>query len=88
MVGSGVNAEFVVTAVKVLDEGVTCDDHRRAVVGLQPAHRPQPCFQPAVIALHPVVRILDRIVQRLRQQLLYRLGQRGARSVTTSSGSP
>jgi hypothetical protein len=59
-----VDAEFVVAAPQVLDERVTCDDRSRGAVSLQTAHRPQPCFQPAVVTLDPVVRILDRVMQR------------------------
>jgi hypothetical protein len=73
---SCVYAEFVVAAAKVLDERVTLNDHRLGAVRLQAAHRPQPCFQPAVITLNPVVRILDRVVQRPRQQLLDHVRQR------------
>jgi hypothetical protein len=40
MVGSRVNAEFVVATAKVLDERVTCDDYRRGSVRLQASHRP------------------------------------------------
>jgi hypothetical protein len=71
-----VDAEFVVAAAKVLDERVTCDDRSRGAVSLQTAHRPQPCFQPAVVTLDPVVRILDRVVQRLRHYLFDHVRQR------------
>ena len=58
MVGRGFDTELVLAAAQVLDERVTFDDHRRGAVGPQAARRPQPRFQPAVIALDPVARIL------------------------------
>ena len=67
---TGFDAELVVATSHVLDERVALDDHCRGVVGLQAAHRPQPCSQPSVIALDPIVRILDRVVQRVRQQVV------------------
>ena len=73
---SGFDSEFVVAAAKVLDEGVTCDDHGRGAVGLQAAHWPQPCFQSAVIAFDSVVRVLGRVGQRLRHELVDHVRQR------------
>lgn len=63
------DAEFVEAAAQILDERVTFGDHRRGAVGLQSAHRPQPCFQPSVVTFDPVVRILGLVVRGLRQQL-------------------
>ena len=70
------DAKFVAAAAQVLDERVTRDNHSRGAVGLQASHRPQPCFQTAVVALDPVVRVLERVVQRVRQQVLDHVRQR------------
>ena len=59
---AGFDAEFVVASPDVLDERVAADDDARGAVGLDAAHRSQPCFQPAVVTLDPVVRIPDRVV--------------------------
>jgi hypothetical protein len=45
------NRQFVVTAADILDQGVPGDDDPGAAVVLEPAHRPQPRFQPAMIGL-------------------------------------
>jgi hypothetical protein len=54
----------------------------------RPHHRPQPRFQSAVATLDPVVRMPERVVQRLRQQFFDHVRERGGAVVTTSSGSP
>ena len=54
-IGRGVAPDYAVTTERA--------DCARCAVGLQAVHRPQPRFQPAVIALDSVVRILDRVVQ-------------------------
>ena len=58
MSGVGVDAEFVVAAAQVLDEGMTGADHSCRAEPCEPAHRPQPGFQPAVISFDGVVRVL------------------------------
>ena len=45
----GINAEFVMAAVDILDEGVSRADHSALAQPLQPAHGPQSGFQAAVI---------------------------------------
>ena len=55
VVGSGVDAEFVVAATQVLDEGVTADHHRRGPVAFESTHRTQPRFETAMVGLDPVV---------------------------------
>ena len=70
-------SEFVVTSSDVLHEGVTPDDHTRRPVGLHAAHRSQPRFQPSVIALDPVVRILRGVMNRVGHQLGDDVRQRG-----------
>ena len=42
----GVDAEFVVTAAQVLDEGVTTDHHRRRRVAFESPHGPQSRLEP------------------------------------------
>jgi hypothetical protein len=64
-----VSAEFVVSSSEVLDERVTADDHAGRPVGLQPAHRSEPRFQSAVVALDPVVRVLLGVVNRVGQEV-------------------
>ncbi|OHV41053.1 hypothetical protein BCD49_38980 [Pseudofrankia sp. EUN1h] len=57
--GFGVGGTFVVAAADVLDEGVPGSDDLGAAEAFEPAHRPQPGFQPAVISFDLVVRIPD-----------------------------
>ncbi len=45
------NREFKMPSPEVLDEGMPGDDYPGAAVLLQPTHRTQPRFQPAVISL-------------------------------------
>ena len=44
-----IDAEFVVTATQVLNEGVSDTDHVGRTKLFQTAHRPQPGFEPPVI---------------------------------------
>jgi hypothetical protein len=37
---AGIKAEFVVTAVEILDEGVSCADHSGGAQAFETAHRP------------------------------------------------
>ena len=64
MTVSGLDAELVAPAAKVLYESMTTDDYTRRSISLQPPHRPQPCFEPTVVALDPVVRVLISVVER------------------------
>ncbi len=52
------------------------DHYTRGPVGSQPAHRPQPGFEPAVITLAPVVLTLPSVMERRRDQLINHAGQR------------
>ncbi len=79
-----VGSEFVVTTSQVLNERMPSDHETRGPVCLQPAHRPKPGFEPAVITLAPVVLILPSVMERRRDQLIDHVSQRrctvGARS--------
>jgi len=61
---SGIDAEFVVPATQVLNEGMTSNDHPCRPVGPQSAHRAQPRLESAVIALDPVVGVLRSVGTR------------------------
>jgi DNA-binding transcriptional ArsR family regulator len=87
MVGPCSGAEFVVAAAHVLDECVTSDDHCRGAVGLQSAHRPQPCFQPFVVALDTVFAYLIVLCDACGNWSSMTFANAAAWSVTTSSGS-
>src|SRR6266487_1756586 len=50
-----VQRELVVTPAEVLHEGVAGGDHCGGGEAFQPAHRPQPNLEPAVIRFDPVV---------------------------------
>ncbi len=65
-----VGSNLVVAAAQVLDERVPSDHDIRGVVGLQPAHRAELGFQPAVIALDSVVPILLSVVERGGKRLV------------------
>lgn len=56
--GGDVDGEFVVTAVQVLDEGVSGSQDPDGSAAFQPAQRPQTRFQPAGIGCDGVIRIL------------------------------
>jgi hypothetical protein len=62
--GGDVGGEFIVAAAEILHERVTGGQDPRGPVALQAAHRPQPRFQPAVISLDRVVRVLLDDMQR------------------------
>ena len=64
----GVDCELVVATAQVLDEGVAPDHHARRSIGLQPAHRPEPGLESAVVAFDTVVLVLAGVVQRGRNQ--------------------
>ena len=71
------DTDFVVTSPQVLDESMAANHDRRGPIRSQAAHRPQPCLEPSVIALDPVVRILARVVQHLRKEVVDHAVQRG-----------
>jgi hypothetical protein len=54
----------------VLDEGMAANDHAGVSVLLEPAHRPQPRLQAAVVGLDAVVGVLVGSMPCCRQQLL------------------
>jgi IS6 family transposase len=74
---SCIGSELEVASSDVLHEGVAADDDACGAVGLKAAHRSQPCFQPSVIALDPVVRVLVGVVDRVGHQLGDDVRQRG-----------
>jgi hypothetical protein len=47
-----------VAAAEVLDEGLPEGDHGGRPEAFEPAHRPQPRLQPAVIGFDTVIRVL------------------------------
>lgn len=71
-----VGAELVVPAADVLHQGVTADDHTGGVIAFESAHRPEPRFEPSVIAFDTVVRILLGVVKRRGYEALDRGPQR------------
>jgi hypothetical protein len=50
--------QLVVSAAKVLDEGMPDEHHPGVTVLLEAAHRSQPGLQPTVICLDPIVGVL------------------------------
>ena len=56
-VGWIVNCQLIVPSPEVLDEGMPGDDHPGAAVPFEPAHRPEPRLEPAVIRFNSVVAI-------------------------------
>ena len=63
-----INPELVVAAPNILPRRVTAHDHSRRVVTLEPAHRAEPGFEPAVVSFDPVVRVLGGVVERGRHE--------------------
>jgi hypothetical protein len=59
-----------VAAAQVLHEGVSRSEDPGGAVTLQAAHRPQPCFQPPVVCLGRVVRMLLNGVHGWGNQLV------------------
>lgn len=59
-----VGGDLVVATAQVLHEGVTGGEDPRRAMPLQAPHRPEPGFQPSVICLDRVIRILLNDVQR------------------------
>ena len=74
MSGVGVEAEFVVAAAEILDEGVSGADHSCRAEPCEPAHRSQPGFQPPMVGFNRVVGVLLGDVVRGRQQLTQHAG--------------
>lgn len=58
-VGFGVGADFVVSAADVLNGGVPGADDLDGAQPLQPSHRPQPGFEPAMVSFDLVVGVPD-----------------------------
>ena len=56
-------SDVVVAAAEILHEGVAGGQNPRGAVALQSAHGPEPGFQPPVVCLGRVVRILPHDVQ-------------------------
>ena len=50
---------------------ITC-----SLVAFEPAHRCEPCFEPAMVGFDPIVRILLGVVERVRHELLDHRAQR------------
>jgi hypothetical protein len=65
-----VGGDVVVATAQVLHEGVRGGDDLRRAMPLQAPHRPEPGFQPSVICLDRVIRILLNDVQRRGNQLV------------------
>ena len=57
-------SDVVVAAAQVLDEGMTGGESPCRAVALQAPHWPQPGFQPSMVCLDRVVRVLLEGVQR------------------------
>lgn len=66
----GIDSEFVVSAAKVLDEGVPGDHDLRGPISLQSAHRSEPALELTVVGFDRVVRVLLDVVPRRAQQLI------------------
>jgi hypothetical protein len=69
-VGGLFNRQLVVSAPKVLHEGMSGNDDPGAAVLFEAAHRTQPRLQLAVVALHPIVGVPVGTVPGRRQQVL------------------
>ena len=85
--GAGIATELVVAAPKVLHEGVTAHDHAGGVVAFQASHGSKPCFEPAVIGLDAIVRVLRCVVEGSRQDLMHDHEQ-GPRAIGDHFGGP
>jgi hypothetical protein len=68
--GGDIDGEFIMTAAKILDEGVTGGQNPRGPVALQAAHRPQPGLQPPVISLNRIIRVPLNCMQCRGDQLV------------------
>jgi hypothetical protein len=70
-----VDCQLVMATAQVLNERVPSDHHARRSLGLQPAHRPEPGLQPAMVALDPVVLVLACVMPGGMNQVLDHLRQ-------------
>jgi hypothetical protein len=66
----GVQAQFVVSAVQVLDECMASADHPGRAKPFEATHWSEPGFEPTVIGFDGVVGVLLHDVARRRQQLI------------------
>lgn len=66
----GLGGDVVVAAAEILHEGMTWGEDPRGAMPLQPAHRPQPSFQPPVVCLDGVIRVTLDGVQRRGNQFV------------------
>ena len=70
MTVSGFDAECVVASVQVLHERLTANDHLRCPISHRSSHRPHARFEPTAVAPDTIVRILLRVVEPKRHQLV------------------
>jgi len=68
--GRDFGGDVVVAAAQVLHEGMPGGEDPRGAVAFQPAHRPQPCFQPPMVRLDGVIRMPPNRVQRRGHQFV------------------
>jgi hypothetical protein len=66
-----VDTEFVVAAPNVLYEGEASHNHACGVVAFESTHRAEPGLEPAVVGLDPVIRVLGRVVEHGRHELIH-----------------
>jgi hypothetical protein len=66
-----VDGDVVVAAANVLHEGVAGGEDPCGAVTFQSAHRPEPGFQPSVVRLNRIVRVLLDCVPRRGDQLVH-----------------
>jgi hypothetical protein len=76
--GGLLHRQLVVSAAKVLHQGVSGDDHPGTAVLFEPAHRTRPRLQPPMVALDPIVGVPVAAMPGRRQQLLQHPGYTGA----------
>jgi hypothetical protein len=67
---AGFDAEFVVAASQVLNEGVAPDHVARGLIGSQTAHRPEPRLEPSVIAFDPVVGVPGGVMEHFWEKVI------------------
>jgi hypothetical protein len=70
------DTEFVMAAPNVLHQRVAAHDHAGGMVAFEVPHRTQPRLEPSVIGLNPIIRILLRVVERCRHELIDHRPQR------------
>jgi len=64
-----IDPEFVVPSPKVLDEGVSFDDHAGGPVPFGAPHGAKSCLEAPVVSFDPVVGVLSGVVQCSRQEV-------------------